>query len=75
MSNQSSLAPIGAGILADLPVILTRAEAAHALRVSTRTVDRLVSTGRLKALRGLGHSVRIARADLERVLTTGGNAA
>ena len=59
-------------LLTELPSIVTRAEAAGALRVSTRTIDRLVSTGRLKALRGLGrHSVRIARADLERVLTAG----
>lgn len=57
--------PAGAGLLAELPAIVSRDEAATALRVSTRTIDRLTSTGRLPALRGLGRSVRFARSALE----------
>ena len=47
--------------------LLTVAEAAEALRVSTRTVRRLVSAGSLPALR-VGVSVRIDRDELHRWL-------
>lgn len=43
--------------------LLTRAEAAQYLRVSDRTVSRLIRTGQLPASR-IGRAVRIRRSDL-----------
>jgi excisionase family DNA binding protein len=43
--------------------LLTRAEAARYLRVSDRTVSRLIRTGKLPALR-IGRAVRVRHADL-----------
>ena len=55
-----------------LPALLTRAEAASALRVSLRTLDRMIRAGRLPILTGLGRCPRIARSALERLLIGGG---
>ena len=43
--------------------LLTRAEVARYLRVSDRTVSRLIRTGQLPALR-IGRAVRIRQSDL-----------
>lgn len=43
--------------------LLTRAEVARYLRVSDRTVSRLIRTGKLPAAR-IGRAVRIRRSDL-----------
>ncbi len=49
---------------ADNPAdLLTRAEAARYLRVSDRTVSRLIGTGQLPASR-IGRAVRIRQSDL-----------
>ena len=49
---------------ADNPAdLLTRAEAARYLRVSDRTVSRLIRTGKLPAAR-IGRAVRIRQSDL-----------
>lgn len=48
----------------------TKAEAAVALQVSPRTIDRLIARGQLEAIR-VGGSVRIPRAELVRISTTG----
>jgi excisionase family DNA binding protein len=47
--------------------LLTRAEAARYLRVSDRTVSRLIRTGQLPALR-IGRAVRIRQSDLLEML-------
>ncbi len=44
--------------------MLTKREAAHALRCSTRTVERLIAAGSLAAVKVEG-STRIRRADLD----------
>jgi excisionase family DNA binding protein len=47
--------------------LLTRSEVARYLRVSDRTVSRLIRTGQLPALR-IGRAVRIRHADLLNML-------
>lgn len=47
--------------------LMTRAEAARYLRVSDRTVSRLIGTGKLPAAR-IGRAVRIRHADLLEML-------
>lgn len=47
--------------------LLTRAEAARYLRVSDRTVSRLIRTGQLPAAR-IGRAVRIRQSDLLEML-------
>ena len=47
--------------------LLTRAEAAQYLRVSDRTVSRLIRTGQLPAAR-IGRAVRIRQSDLLDIL-------
>lgn len=47
--------------------LLTVAEVAEMLRVSTMTVYRLIRTGELPAVR-VGRSYRVKQADLERYL-------
>ena len=49
------------------PAILTIAEAAALMRISVRTVRRLVATGELSAVR-IGRCIRFRRADVERFL-------
>ena len=57
---QAATPQVSADNLADL---LTRAEVAQYLRVSDRTVSRLIRTGQLPASR-IGRTVRIRYADL-----------
>ena len=47
--------------------LLNLAETAYLLRLSTRTVSRLIQCGTLPALR-LGRSVRVSRSDLMQIL-------
>lgn len=55
-------------VSADNPAdLLTRAEVAQYLRVSDRTVSRLIRTGQLPAAR-IGRAVRIRHADLLHML-------
>ena len=55
-------------VSADNPAdLLTRAEVARYLRVSDRTVSRLIRTGKLPATR-IGRAVRIRHADLLNML-------
>lgn len=42
-----------------LPKVATRAEAADALRVSTRTIDRLIRDGKLRAVNVGARTVRV----------------
>jgi excisionase family DNA binding protein len=46
------------------PAVLTIAEAAQLMRISVRTVRRLVTAGELSAVR-IGRSIRFRRADVE----------
>ena len=46
------------------PVCMTRKEVAESLRVSVRTVDRMIASGQLPVRRVLG-GVRFLRSDLE----------
>ena len=52
----------------NLNELLNREEAATMLRVSVRTVDRLIEAGELPAAR-VGRAVRVARADVQALLT------
>lgn len=52
------------------PDVLTAAEVAAMLRVSSMTVYRLIQAGELPALR-VGRSYRILRADVDRYLAKG----
>lgn len=54
--------------MADLEPLLTRADVRKLLKVSRRTMDRLISSGVLPAGRTLGGSPRWFRADLESFL-------
>lgn len=54
-------------------VWLTRAEAAEHARASLRTIDRWIKSGRVPVHR-VGRSVRIDRAALDAVITSGGAA-
>lgn len=47
------------------PLLLTKAEAAEALGMSVRNLDRIVASGRLQAVRTGAASVRVRRSDLE----------
>ena len=49
------------------PAVLTISEAARLMRISVRTVRRLVATGELSAVR-IGRCIRFRRADVERFL-------
>lgn len=49
-------------------VLLTKREAADRLRVSVRSIDRLRSVGRIKAV-NVGCAVRIAEAEIERFIS------
>lgn len=57
--------------LPELPALCTATESASALRTSTRTIKRMVASGRLRAAKlALGGSSRllIPRAELERLV-------
>lgn len=62
MSEQQGMGSVGA--------LLTVAEVADALRVSTMTVYRLIKAGELPALR-VGKNYRIRQAELESYLASG----
>ena len=49
----------------------TRFEFADALRVSVRTVDRMIADGEIRVRRIRGKAVRILRSDAERYLDGG----
>ena len=49
------------------PLLLTKSEAAIALRISRSKVEHLVATGQLKALK-MGFNVRISPAELSRFI-------
>ena len=51
-----------------LPLCFTRFEFADALRVSVRTVDRMIAAGEIRVRRIRGKAVRILRSDVERYL-------
>lgn len=53
--------------------LLTRQEAAQALRVSVRTLDRLQAAGRVRVVK-LGKRVLFERAELARLVEGGGDA-
>jgi excisionase family DNA binding protein len=50
--------------------VMTVAEVASAMRVSTMTVYRLIRSGELHATR-IGRGLRVARSDVERYLARG----
>ncbi|MBS9536550.1 helix-turn-helix domain-containing protein [Micrococcus luteus] len=52
-------------------VWLTRAEAAEHARASVRTIDRWIRAGRVPVHR-VGRSIRIDRAALDALITSGG---
>ncbi len=49
----------------DLPQLLTRGEAAAALRITPATLDRWRKTGRIKAYQVAPHVTRYLKSDLE----------
>ena len=53
------------------PLCFTRFEFADALRVSVRTVDRMIAAGEIRVRRIRGKAVRILRSDAERYLDGG----
>jgi len=50
------------------PLCFTRYELAELLRVSVRTVDRMIAAGEIRVRRIRGKCVRILRSDVERYL-------
>jgi excisionase family DNA binding protein len=63
------LSPARRGSAAVLnPICFTRFEFADALRVSVRTVDRMIAAGEIRVRRVRGKAVRILRSDAERYL-------
>lgn len=53
----------------DSDVLVTKPEAAAALRVSIRTVDRYIADGTLKPVRLSARATRITRASLDALLS------
>ena len=53
------------------PLCFTRFEFADALRVSVRTVDRMIAAGEIRVRRVRSKAVRILRSDAERYLNGG----
>ena len=53
------------------PLCFTRFEFADALRVSVRTVDRMIAAGEIQVRRIRGKAVRIPRSEVERYLDGG----
>jgi len=62
MSATVPLTPVPASLC------FTRFEFADALRVSVRTVDRMIAAGEIRVRRVRGKCVRILRSDVERYL-------
>ena len=56
---------------AEVPLVLTKAEAANFLRCTTRYIERQVRLGRLKALKPSGKLWQVRQADLEAFLESG----
>jgi excisionase family DNA binding protein len=55
----------------NFPAILTKAQAALYVQVTTRYLERAVKSGRLKALRPTGKLWRVRRSELEKFLESG----
>jgi excisionase family DNA binding protein len=53
------------------PLCFTRFEFADALRVSVRTVDRMIAAGEIRVRRVRSKAVRILRSDVEKYLNGG----
>jgi excisionase family DNA binding protein len=56
---------------AQVPAVLTKAEAADFLRCTPRYIERQVRLGRLKAVKPSGRLWRVRRSDLEAFLESG----
>jgi excisionase family DNA binding protein len=56
---------------AEVPPVLTKAEAANFLRCTMRYIERQVRLGRLKAVKPTGKLWRVRRTDLEAFLESG----
>ncbi len=56
-------------LFGDGAALLTVAEVASSMRVSTMTVYRLIKSGELAAVR-VGHNYRVRRGEVERYLTS-----
>jgi excisionase family DNA binding protein len=68
--NDAEAFPAGSSSAeAQISHFLTMSDVAGELRISTKTVSRLLKRGDLKGIH-IGRSVRIARGDLERFLST-----
>lgn len=67
-ASPNAAAPNGA-------VILTKQEAAELLRCTPRFLERMVHSGRLKALKPTGKFVRFRRSDIDAFLETGASIA
>lgn len=63
--------PLIAEIVDALPALCTRSEVAKALRRNTRTVDRWITLGRLRATRPAGGFPLILRSEVERLIVEG----
>ena len=66
-NDAEALPADGSGGAAKISPFLTMSDVARELRISIKTVSRLLKRGDLKGLH-IGRSVRIARGDLERFL-------
>ena len=62
--GQKTAAPADEMLTKQEPVCMTRKEVAEHLRVSVRTVDRMIASGQLPVRRVLG-GVRFLRSDVE----------
>jgi excisionase family DNA binding protein len=56
---------------AQIPAVLTKAEAAQFLRCTSRYIERMVAAGRLRACKPTGKLWRVRRSDLEAFLESG----
>ena len=56
---------------ADGTVLLTKQDAALRIKSTTRYIERMIATGRLKALKPTGRMVRIRQRDLDAFLESG----
>ena len=63
-----ALSPVEAERVASPPCV-TRFELAQLLKVSVRTVDRMIADGEIRVVRVHGKTVRIPKAEVERYLS------
>jgi excisionase family DNA binding protein len=70
VEHSKKAASLDAGELNNL-AILTKREAASLLRVTTRYIERAITSGRLRACKPTGKMLRIYRRDLDRFLEGG----